>query len=363
MKQSIKFFIALVFVTFAQQVIAQPPTSHKMTPEEIKKAQKITIAKNVASTLSPAAKAKAADRGHAMSALILKAILHRTDPTKYPVDLQANSLEKNIQAAVDKISPAIFDTISVKAKLTLTDPKKKATVLGKLKDLDFHEVSLVPAIKVKTKLELKAVTSVPDLTTQKNVFNRVDINIRSVDCIARTTMADPFDQTVLSGLLIGASGNTNDANSIIGCEMIDGLSCDYGGYRFGTYSMNTTAGFPKSFYCIFVLISSLQEDHAATRDYFDAMMSMISSAVVSTDDGLDGMVAAVSDCMYDLISEWIGNGRPLIPYAVKFQLNNAYITSVNNGATNDIQTGDILEFGNPERWGKYRIKFFWQIRK
>ncbi len=369
MKQFIiKHSAVLVLSFYALQGTAQLPQAHKMTPEEIKNGQKITVAKNVIATLSPAAKAKAADRGHAMTALILKAILHRVDPAKYPVNLQPNSVEMNIQAAVNKLSPAIFDSISAKAKLTMDNPAKKENVLGKFKNLNFQEASLLPNIKKQSGLEFKAVTPDIEIIDQNkfqlaNSFTKVDINISNVDCIARTSMADPYDYTVLTGLLIGASGNTNNANSIIGCGMIDGLTCDFNGYRFGTYSMNTTAGFPKTFYCIFVLITSMRDDVADTRDYFDAMMSMISSAAVSPDDGLDGMVAAVTNCMNDLIAEWIHEDRPLIPYAVKLQVDNANAAMVNNSIIKYIQTGDILEFGNPIRYGKYRIKFFWQMRK
>lgn len=369
MKQFIiKHSIVLVLSVYALQGTAQLPKAHKLTPEEIENRQKITVAKNAIPTLSPAAKAKATDRGHAMTALILKAIMHRVDPARYPATLQPNSVEMNIQAVVDKISPATFDSISVKAKLTMTNPTKKANLLGKLKDIDFHEISLLPAIKKKIGLGFKASSAPMEIINQNkfqlaNSFNKVDINISNVDCIARTTMADPYDNMVLSGLLVGASGNTNNANSVISCETIDGLTCDFGGYRFGTYSMNTTAGYPKTFYCIFVLITSMRDDPAETRDYFDALMSMVSSAAVSPDDGLDGMVVAVTNCMYDLVSEWILEAKPLIPYAVKFQLNNANIAPVNNSVINYIQTGDILEFGNPARWGKYRIKFFWQLRK
>jgi hypothetical protein len=75
------------------------------------------------------------------------------------------------------------------------------------------------------------------------------------------------------------------------------------------------------------------------------------------------MVVAVTECISNFYDVYTLVDFPMIPYAVKFQLNNINMSSVNNGATSDLQTGDILEFGNPERWGKYRITYNWRLRK
>jgi len=347
---------------------SQPLATHKLTPQEVKQRGKITVENNVAAKLTPAQKAKAADRGHAMAALILKAILHRTDPKKYPMDVTTASVEKNIWQAVEKLSPAIFDSISKKAKQTLADPVKKNGLLGKYNDLNFQEVSLLAKIKMKSGIEFKPVGGIGPVSKNNNMpaidaYDKIDIEIKSVDCIARTTLANPYDFMILTGLLVGASGNTNDANSVGTCQLIDGLTCDFNNHRFGSYSLNTVSGFPKTFYCILVLVRSGREDQSVTTEYFDNIMSMISPAVVSPEDGMDGMVASVIECINYFSDEWFSEDRPLIPYAVKFQLNNLSMASTNNGASGDFQTGDILEFGNPQRWGKYRINYLWRLRK
>jgi hypothetical protein len=347
---------------------AQPFTSHKLTAQEIKLRAGLPVSENVGSKLSPAQKAKAADRGQAMAALILKAILHRSDPAKYPMDVTTASVEKNIWQAVERMTPSMFDTISVKAKQTLDDPAKKAALLGKYNDLNFQESSLLGKIKMKSGIEFTATADVNQVTKLKDLkavdtYDKVDIELKSIDCIARTTHADPYDRLVLTGLLLGASGNTNDANSLAGCEMVDGLTCPLGGHRFGTYSLNTTPGFPKTFYAIFVLISSKRPDLNQSKNIFDVIMSLISPASVSPAQSMDEMVVAVTECINNFYDVYTLSDFPMIPYAVKFQLNNINMSSVNNGATSDLQTGDILEFGNPQRWGKYRITFNWRLRK
>jgi hypothetical protein len=362
------FFSLLITLSLLlSQVAAQPFTSHKLTAAEIGSNKKIPEVKDVFTSLSAAQKTKAKDRGDAMTAIILKAILHRADPVKYPMDVQTESVEKSVWKIVEKIPVNIFDSISIKAKATFSDASKKTGLLGKFKDLNFQDASILEAIKVKSNVDFykkPVIESVKDQPKAQQVNNsKIDINIRSVDCIARTTLANPYDWMVLSGLLVGASGNTNDANSVVTCELIDGLSCDMGGYRFGTYSLGATSTYPKSFYCIFLLVRSAREDQSVTRNIIDAIMSLITPEMINMEDGLDGMAAAVTQCLSNFGGSSIYGDRPLRPYGVKFEMNNAGMSSMNNGATSDFQTGDIHEIGWPDRWGNYRIRYFWQYRQ
>ena len=359
----------IIFVCLSRlvtQSYAQTPSAHKMSDAESKLHRSKKMVASAQTAFNSVVKTKAKERGQAMAALILKAILHRADPVHYPMDIETPSVEKNIWQVVQNIHPSLFDTIAVKAKETIGNPVKKANLLGKFDKIDLKKSTIWPAISAGSGPKFTLVKDRPKLEQSQQTtggYDKVDIEVNSIDCIARTTLANPYDRIILTGLLIGASGNTNDANSMVTCEMIDGITCTMGDYKFGSYSLHTTPAFPKTFYCVFVLVRSGREEPMITRNLFDIIMSLISAASVSPAMDMEEMTAAVTSCMNEFSDNWLWDDRPLIPYPVKFTLNSVIMANGSDGATDEFQTGDILEYGNPQRWGKYRISYRWRIGK
>ncbi|MEO5947135.1 MAG: hypothetical protein ABIP79_10005 [Chitinophagaceae bacterium] len=372
-------FVGLFFTFSNFNAAAQKIEKRKITPEELKEWNNTTVAENVLSKISVAERSKTNDEAHAIAAYVLKAMLHRIDPLTYPIDDKPGSVEKIALEAIDKFSPSTLKKAKARTNILMANVQKKSKLLGKLKDLDFKKKLITPEIKRISKIEFKPVIrTVQDgaflNTDQSNVqfigvggsssgnyennnvpvFNKLDLVLRKVHCVDETEPEGGDDDMVIGGLLVGASGNTNSANSFASGHYDDGEVTNHGSYPFGTYSLKSTSGYPKVFYCILQLIE-VDTDEADAAKVLTDVMTLVGAMVSTVNPVIGGLVVAVAQVV-QIFTSWLIDDDPFYPYGVSLNLNSPNIFGA-DGRSSDWHTGNISDHG-----GTYRAGFYWQLK-
>lgn len=258
------------------------------------------------------------------------------------------------------------------------DPHKKTRLLGKFAELDFKKKTLAPDIKRIGQIEFKPKLRVSNPGAMVNdeqlsiqvlgtsgpsgnydrdhipAFNKLDLVLRKVHCVDETNPEGGDDDMVVGGLLIGASGNTNSANSFASGHYDDGDITDHGAYPFGTYSLNSTPGYPKVFYCVLQLIE-VDTDEAEAAQALTDVMTLVGTMVSTVNPVIGAIVVAVAQAV-EIFTGWLIDDDPFYPYGVTLNLNSSNKFGA-DGRSENWRTGNISDHG-----GTYRVGFYWQLK-
>lgn len=297
MKKSISFLLSFLFLFFftglslsalAQQAVEKIPSAKE--EEELNRAVED---ENVLTKIPAAEKAKATEHAQAILAYTLKAVLHRSDPAKYPVDNAEKSPQTIILSSLQRLSPYTLNKMKEKANLLLSDATKRAAALGKLKDLDFKKKSIDGDIQkirpvkynptlIKSDKDAGSVNftgnNYSDMSgtaeaavNDKNAFSKMDFVLRAIRCLDETNPESGDDDIVIGGLKIGCSGNSAHGYSAVSCHFDDGDYCDHGRLPLGGYNLSSCSGYPKTFYYIIQLLEVDSDEREAAQALTDIM--------------------------------------------------------------------------------------------
>ena len=377
-KNFILLSIAFFLVFSNHEALSQKIQKKKITPEELKEWDNTIVAENLLSKISAAEKSKAKEEAQAIAAYVLKAMLHRIDPATYPIDDKAGSIEKIALDAIDKFSPSTMSKAKARTLVMWGDPHKKTKLLGKFATLDFKKKVIAPDIKRISKIEFRPVLknlndgafvypaqstiqlggakgpSANYISDNLPVFNKLDLVLRKVHCADETNPEGGDDDMVIGGLLIGASGNTNSANSFASGHYDDGDITNHGAYPFGTYNLNSTSGYPKVFYCILQLIE-VDTDEAEAAEALTDVMKLVGTLVSTVNPAIGALVVAVAEAV-QIFTSWLIDDDPFYPYGVTLNLNSQNKFGA-DGRSSNWHTGNISDHG-----GTYRVGFYWQLK-
>lgn len=379
-KQQYSIFAFILFFLFLNMKPVMAQVKTKMSAEELAEWNKQEEVGNALLKTTAAEKKEGKDIAQAFAAYVLKAILHRTDPGAYPIDNNSNSMEKITLDAVSKFSVSTMNKAKVKATELMANPQKKSAILGRFKDLNFKKASITPDIKKMIKLPARPAVGKMDDATLVNpfpeiyfvgtsgpsnnnsisidnepaVFNKLDLVLRKVHCVDETDPESGDDDMVIGGLLIGASGNKKSANSLASCHFDDGEVCNHGAYPFGTYSLNTTSGYPKVFYCIIQLIE-VDTDEADAAKALTDVMTLVGTLVSTVNPAIGAIIVAVAQAV-EIFTGWLIDDDPFYPYGIQLNLSSQTAFG-SDGRSSDWHTGNISDHG-----GTYRLGFYWQLK-
>lgn len=272
---------------------SQRPTKLPISAEQTKELDKSRVVENALEKFSSAEKSEAKEKAQVMLAYMLKAFLHRIDPATYPIDTDENSVEQVALKAVNKVSASTLERAKTRMTAFLADAPKRARLLGKFKDIDFKKKSITPDIKKVSSLKFQPAPrmtnddnsmleqrsmpvtgvggSTPAVETTAPAYNFMDWILEAVYCIDETNPESGNDDIVIGGILVGASGNTKSANTLISCKFNDGSYCNHGSYPFGYVSLNTTNNWPKHFYLILQVVEVDSDEREAAAIITDIM--------------------------------------------------------------------------------------------
>lgn len=360
------------------EAAAQVVRKTKITPAELKEMETATVAENDFAKISAAEKARVKNEAQALAAYVLKAMLFRIDPVLYPMDAAPGSVEKIALDAIDQLSPSTMTKAKARTLVMWGDPHKKTRLLGKFAELDFKKKTLAPDIKRIGQIEFKPKLRVSNPGAMVNdeqlniqvlgtsgpsgnydrdhipAFNKLDLVLRKVHCVDETNPEGGDDDMVVGGLLIGASGNTNSANSFASGHYDDGDITDHGAYPFGTYSLNSTPGYPKVFYCVLQLIE-VDTDEAEAAQALTDVMTLVGTMVSTVNPVIGAIVVAVAQAV-EIFTGWLIDDDPFYPYGVTLNLNSSNKFGA-DGRSENWRTGNISDHG-----GTYRVGFYWQLK-
>jgi hypothetical protein len=296
MRKQVFCFRASIIIFFSAGLFlsaqAQRPTKTPITADQTKEFDKSPAAEDAMAKFSASEKSEGKEKAQAMAAFLVKALLHRIDPATYPIDDDEKSGERIALKAVERISAATLARAKIKVTAFVADGPKRAKLLGKFKDIDFKKKSITPDIKKVSSLKFQPT---PRVTNEDNsmltprtpltgvggntsivdpaapAYNYMDWILEAVYCVDETNPESGNDDIVIGGILVGASGNTKAANTLISCKFNDGSYCNHGSYPFGYVSLNTTNSWPKHFYLILQVVEVDSDEREAAAIITDIM--------------------------------------------------------------------------------------------
>jgi hypothetical protein len=334
----------------------EKPVGKKLNPEAVKKLGEIEGEEFNLSRLSSEDRKKAEEIASVASAFVMKGLLNRIDPEIYPVSTDPNLLEAAVAKSAKEFSTADLTRLRPKLEKALEDKQKLSRLLGSLKNVDFQKAGLSTDLKKLTfKADVES-TKTDGKTTLRSgkKYNRLDIVLRALHCVDETNPESGTDDMILGCVLVGASGNTKVVPAFFAGEFNDGDYQNFGSYPLGQYSLNTTSGYPKSFYCIFKLVESDSNDAKVAKSLTN-LLSMATTMVVSA----VGTAAAgvIAGALVTAIGNFAGiffDEDDFPPYAV-----NLHMTTENQfggSQSGNLRTGNIRGHG-----GIYRIGYRWVL--
>ncbi len=297
--------------------------------------------------LSPAERKQAETMSGAICAIMLKGLLNRADPARYPVIADAASSENQAAALARTIDMQAFERMRPRLLAFVGDQVRLKRILGPHHKIDFHKAGLDAALKDA----LPRGGSAPEgeaVRRSGHKYNRAHLILRALHCVDETNPEGGTDDMVLGGVLIGASGNVKAFNSLVCGEFDDGTYRNFGELFLGQYSLNTTPGYPKHLYAIFKLVESDSDDREVAQQ-LTQVLSMLASTILSAVASplVGSTVGAVLGAVGGFISNLLDEDE-FPPYGIRITL-----TSENHfgGAVSPkFRTGNISGHG-----GTYRI--------
>jgi hypothetical protein len=161
---------------------------------------------------------------------------------------------------------------------------------------------------------------------------------------------------IVGGMLVGASGNVNPASTFVAGKFNDNQFGNYGENLFGMYSLKTTPAFPKTFYCIFALVETDQDDEDAVEDLTGAL-SLAAITIGAAFGGVGATVGVIAAAVFDFIGDLVGafiDDDVFPPYGVRLVLEN--INQFGGYDSENKRTENIRGHG-----GTYRVGYKWHL--
>ena len=306
--------------------------------------------------LTPKERESAADIAAAAGTLAMKGLLHRLDSKKYPVPANSSSAEAKAAKLAKEIPANVFARLRPLLEKAVREPARMSRSVGKLKKVDFQKPDLSADFKsLSVKPVWKPFQPNEDNTPRGGAkFNRVHLILRKLHCVDETNPEGGDDDMILGAVLIGASGNIKVPKAFVAGHFDTGEIQNFGELFLGQYSLNTTSGYPKSFYCIFKLVES-DSDDKEVAEQLTATLSFIANVVLSLFAGpLVGQTAgalmqAVGSFFSGLIDE-----DEFPPYGIRLKMNGE--NHFGGSESGNLRTEDIRAHG-----GAYRIGYKWSL--
>jgi|694.fasta_scaffold18101_2 hypothetical protein len=309
-------------------------------------------------SLSSAEREQVRRLSEAMKALLLKGLFHRVRPHEFPLTSNQESLESRAAASIRAIAPQRFSRMRPKIEALINDPARVAAYLGSSAHLNLRKPDLDSDIQqIFPVLPGQPTPNTPQpLAQQAPKFNRLTLVLRKIGCVDET---DPEggadDDIIMGGIRIGASGNIATFDAFVAGHFDDGEYQDFGAIPLGTYSLKTTPGYPKLFFCIFLLVESDSDDEEVAQDLTKGLELIASVAVALAGYGaLLPLVHAVFTVIGDLLGAFIDDDY-FPPYGIQLKLKSENDFGSSGTGPNQ-HTGNISAHG-----GTYRIGYRWEL--
>lgn len=263
-------FFALLFCS--PVIYGQTIQSKQLTVEEAKKLSKEKPLENYIKAV-PNTQEK--ERLQVLTAYLYKAVLHRSDKKKYPIN-NNDKMEKRMAEIVAGMPEKAYQHASDTVQLIVSDKSKLSNSLGKYSEVVFANSSLGDQLRAKgATLEFKESATMP---TQIKDERRIDVLVDGVYCVDETNPESGTDRIVMNAAF--AWGSTAKIGNGFYCGRFnDGAYGSYGGYELGSLKYSMTGDFPRTWYALFMLVEANQNETDAVRNLESALQSLVTIAV------------------------------------------------------------------------------------
>jgi hypothetical protein len=294
------------------------------------------------SPLSAKERKEARRVGEVSYALTMKALLHRLDPKAFPVGGDASSLEAKAAKMAKTIKPQAFAKLQPLIENKAHQAADFSRVIDSARGLNPSGVAL-PGVE----------TELPTDAGTKSVFTRLELFIRRMHCVDETDPEGGSDDMVLAGVLIGASGRTNVANTVIKTGFDDGEIKEIN-RTFGRYSLNTTSVFPKDFLAVFKLVESDSIDEVVA-----ANLESILKTLGQTAELLHTNAPPVQKP--GLVAQSVLTSVNLFYGITHFPAKQVHIALTHLVLSHGNESGNLVTPNMKGHGGTYRIGYKWRL--
>lgn len=318
-------------------------------------------------SLSPEARADAQRLAQSVSAALLKGLLHRIDPSEFPLEGGPDDPAVVSAAMAGGLSDRTLAHLAPRLRAMQAEPAKLKSLLSGA-EIDFAEfrrprmAGALPGLKATRRpiLVQQAPRPLPPLRVRRSEprepteYRRAHLLLRAIHCV-RETQPPGWDSIILGGVLIGASGNAVAIQSLDAGDFRTGHYADFGELYLGEYSLRSTDGYPKNLYAIFKLVESDSDDAEVARE-LTSVISVIASTIITAyataaaGAAAEAILAAVGGFITGLIDE-----DELRPYGIRLKLPGPDPFNGDSDGPKK-RTGDITGHG-----GIYRIGYRWVL--
>lgn len=288
-----------------------------------------------------------------LTAAVVKGLLHRVDPKAFAVSSDVDTLENQAAAAVRGIDARTFEQMRPKLQQLAADTARVQKITG----------VAMPELKKSNAIIFKPANApqgaVPRSGSAPQKYKRLDLNLRKLHCVDETnggvfSPEDGTDDMVLGAIRIGAGGNVDYSKAIVAGEFArDNTYRNFGELPFGSVSLRTTPGYPKTFYWIFQLVESDSDDAEVAAGITQALRTVVTMvAGMVGGAGVGAIAGAVVDAIGAIIGLFIDDDV-FSPYGVAIKLNSE--NDLGSDGVHDAHTGNISAHGGTYRIG-YRLR-------
>jgi hypothetical protein len=298
--------------------------------------------------ITAAQKQAAKENAQASAVFLTRAILHKKNPERYPLDLK-NEAEKKAFEAVNKLPSSLLERASSNLVKIIADPKKKIALFGKFQGVDFS-MNVVSSYMKNNGWTLSVNTRPPLKLAGEDRFRFI---FRKLVCVNECDPEDGSDQMIVGGVLVGPGENVRLANSLVSCALESGESCDHNDYFFGGFPLSPASSYPQSFYCIVVLAKTEDADlQAQTAELNAALQSVVASTYNTSSN--PGDIANGLEFSLNIMMSIYTNEKVFSAETLYFTMSNANSLGSDN-QSDEFTTGNIEDHG-----GRYKFKYLWK---
>lgn len=300
-------------------------------------------------SLSPQAREgvrKAAEVAHAV---MMKGLLNRLDPKAFPVNGGASSPVAKVAEMVRKGKPRGFANLRPLVESQRARAAEFSRIVSSRPKLNVVELS-TPGGK-------RRLRTPPDSPPPIAAHSRLQLILRALHCVDETDPEGGSDEMVVGGVLIGASGRTNIANTIICTGLDDDERLPFGPIHqnFGIYNLNSKPTYPKFFGVVFKLIESDNSDDSDAAAGLEMVLSMAAHlAEAECQDLLIEIKSTFVSLQTALTVDLFYGGTGFRPHVYGLRMMSA--NEFGGPESANFRTRDMKGEG-----GTYRIGYKWRL--
>lgn len=338
----------LICVSFSH---AQTVKQQKITEAQLKELDKAPALTNYSDKISSTQKQQGREHAQLLMTYFYKAVLHRSNKTKYLAD-NNNLVEKRMIEVVSGLSSDLYEKANGHVLAALADKTKKDKYLGKYSEVVFAGKPLAEQLRAKGR-DWK----VAEVKTQK-LKETLPVNflLSGLYCVDETDPENGNDDIIVSGMFLSGGNDVSGGAGIFCGRFDDGDYATVNDHNIGAVQYAWKENYPQTYYAIIVLLEADDSGNETEEaNMLDDVLATAASALESSDTPVTVPMMEESAAIF---ASLFFDDDLFKPYAIKIELkaaNDIYVNDskvvFNGNVTDGWASGFINGFD-----GRYQVK-------